>query len=439
MPVSSPLPFFDSQRCANISVIEYLQMVYPTAAQRLAQITDSDANKFFNSLHFYYDFGCVGLCKEPGILQRWLYDDLLPCTPTQVDRHARASLRPCMLAHHRFEPEWALQLLHEGWAEVEHRSGGFGGSRVLSLHRGEPRNASDFLDAGVASMWYTFRRGSGIFYRMGKTLMAPGKTAAAALLLQQLTSRKDLAAAWQQMANRNGYFIPSSPSKGAGADAERLSQVAQGKATCADAGVQPCRCRYVLHDAWDDAIVWMARALGFETVFLSATLLCNQPTAGDETTTGRGFGTAYPELVDVRPLGPVMVAAQSRGVHNYLMSSETSSAVELRARRKRPENADLWVRRMKLDGRLTLRDPPSLSRRSIGHAPDVNAAAGVLSCDFSVMRSTLQCEGHISSRWPLSTWHQCGLPTCGFRGATQINVSETRQGPLPTLPLVAGR
>ena len=39
-----------------------------------------------------------------------------------------------------------------------------------------------FLDAGVAGMWYTFRRGSGIFYRLGRSLARPGKTAMAAAL-----------------------------------------------------------------------------------------------------------------------------------------------------------------------------------------------------------------------------------------------------------------
>lgn len=284
-------------------------------------------------------------------------------------------------------------------------------------------------------MWYTYRRGSGIFYRLGRTKSAPGKTALVAALLkvtpsnpskrapaprtpplslkqaahkslQELARRPSLAKHWPAMAARAGLFSASAPSAGARADAERLRSVANGSAPCAERRVEACRCRYVLNDAWDDALTWMARALGYETLFLTATLLCDGRGDGERTASGgeRAFVTAYPELVDVRPLGMAMVEEQARGVHGYLQHGERG---ELRASRKRPEAADEWIAQMRSDGTLSLRDPFDVAAVGEGSQRP---------CEFSVHRWTLQCAGHLSSRWPTSGWSRCGLAQCNASG-----------------------
>lgn len=443
----------------------YLSTVYPVVArERLAKMSDADVSKFFDSLHFYYDFGCsrnlasVEACNEPGVMLRWLYSGLLPCREENTAR--RPSVAHCLRAHAQFAPEWARTAVTSGFVEVEHRAIGFplraNGVQLSGLLiDGKPSNASVFLDAGVASAWYTVRRGSGIFYRLGRVKMAPGKTALVADLLQELSERPTLAASWPGIAARSNLFAATSPSAGASADADRLRAVANGSASCVDARVQSCRCRYVLHDSWDDAMTWMARALSYETLFITATLLCNQPMdvlgatlvggsssshthdgrgtnvqdAGDATSSSssRGFATAYPELVDVRPLGAAMVREQAHGVHAYLQEpvraggvppsangTGIGGVVELHTRRKRPEAADAWVRQMREKRLLSLRDPF-----------DVGSEARARSCSFSVRQWTLQCDHHVSSRWQDSSWARCGIVGCGYAisGGTSRNSS----------------
>lgn len=406
-------------------VRSYLTTVYPLAARRLSSADDAMVSAFFNSLHFYYDHGCgnKGLaCNEPGgVLLRWLYAGLLPCVPSSTNpnhHHHHPSLAGCVRAHRRFAPEWERRALSQGYVEVEHRAIGFGTVRVstqaaglFTAKTGEPSNASAFMDSGVAAMWYTFRRGSGIFYKLGRTLAAPGKTAMVATLLRQLSEHPTLVASWPAFVKRGALFASSISSGGALADADRLESVANGSATCAEKKVQPCRCRYVLHDSWDDAMVWLARALGYDTLFITATLLCNQPivisgSAINTSSPARGFAMAYPELVDVRPFDAATVDDQARGHHSYLAtthSSEVGDAYDqLRARRKRPELADAWIRKMRDAGLLSLRDPFD------------PAASPAQPCHFSVQRWTLQCAGHISTRWPQSPWNRCGIVGCGY-------------------------
>lgn len=398
-------------------VRSYLSAVYPLAAQHFQDYDDQKVAAFFNSLHFYYDHGCGGACNEPGgVLLRWLYAGLLPCiqTPTSANHH-HPSLAACVHAHRKFAPDWARRALEQGYLEVEHRAIGFGTVRLstqaagLFTETGEPSNASAFMDSGVAAMWYTFRRGSGVFYKLGRTLTAPGKTAMVATLLRQLTTHPALAASWPAFVERGGLFASSISSGGALADADRLESIANGSATCAEKRVQPCRCRYVLHDSWDDAMVWLARALEYDTLFITATLLCNQPLSmnvGSSSNSARGFAMAYPEIVDVRPFNAMTVDEQAKGRHSYLTAIQSSGGGDgydqLRARRKRPEVADAWIRFMHSSGLLSLRDPFD------------PAGAPSKPCHFSVQRWTLQCSGHISSRWRQSPWNRCGIVGCGF-------------------------
>ena len=303
--------------------------------------------------------------------------------------------------------------------EVEHRAIGFGVHRASSgstraptsvLQDNRPMDASSFLDAGVASMWYTYRRGSGIFYRMGKTKLAPGKTAMVAALLRELAMQRNMTAmAWPSMANRAGLFGVDTPSQGALRDSERLQYIAKGESACTERGVLLCRCRYIVQDEWDDVMIWMARELGYETLFFTATLLCNQPLPNGSLATRRSFGTAYPELVDVRPLTPAMTAEQAQGVHSYLGGGdEQGKMVNVRSLRKRADVAEAWIRQIRDDGRLALRDPFNHSTGKKGHSRP---------CRFQTEKRTLQCEAHISSQWPESSWHRCGVPMCGFRSA----------------------
>ena len=383
----------------------------------------ADLNRFFDSLHFYYDYGCgraASFCKEEGgVLLRWLYDGLLPCMVTPQ----RMTLGDCVRAHFSFRPPWAERVIADGFAEVSHRAVGFAVGREARLARTrndtnpasndgadlvDPlhHNASRFMDAGVAGMWYSFQRGSGVFYKVGRCLARPGKTAMAAALLRELVGKKKLAALWPELAKRDQLFVAGAMSKSARIDADRLQAVANGSSSCVEAGIQSCRCRYVLHDQWDNVIIWMARALNYDSLLFTATLLCNQPSPsalnGIRTPAayGRGgFSTAYPEIVDVRPFDAAMQDRQYEGKHDAYVLIQAGG--ELRAARKHPEVAAAWLQQIRDAKLLTLRDPFDLARE---WAP----------CHFSEQQSTLQCNGHVSSRWPASAWSKCGVIGCGY-------------------------
>lgn len=175
-------------------------------------------------------------------------------------------------------------------------------------------------------------------------------------------------------------------------------------------------------------MIWMARVLGYESLFFTATLMCNQAFSNVSTAEmgRRGFGAAYPEIVDVRPLDRSMVTDQALGRHFYLEPDGSNSKADLRSRRKRNDVAEAWVHVMRKDGRHVLRDPPGViasessdtdpNHRARDTKPLISAAERP--CNFSIARWTLQCDGHISSQQ--SNWHKCGLPACGIArgGAT---------------------
>ena len=407
-----------SATSSQLTVAQYLTRVYPAAAKRFATMSPVEARQFFESLHFFYDHGVLG-CNEPGAVLRYLYPELLPCVDLpgrRTPRGSRPSARVCVEAHYKFSPAWASEVAANGWAEVEHRAVGFAVKSVTDIiglsGTGIPQSATAFMDAGAAGMWYTYRRGSGIFYRMGRTKIAPGKTAMMAELLDELARvpNNQHASTWVAFAKRSGLFAPAAPSLGPRGDAGRIRAVANGSAHCATNGVGFCRCQCILHDVWDDAMVWEARLLQYETLFFTATLLCHQ----DHNST---FTTAYPEIADVRPLDESWADEQGRGTYSMLVQRPAATAAgpkdppgevlgqTIHTLRKQPLAAERWLTMVRQSGVLSLRDP-------------IVPAAATLArpCNFSVARWSLQCEGHISSRWPTSEWHSCALPMCGSRG-----------------------
>ena len=369
----------------------------------------AEAEAFFASLHFYYDFGCFG-CKDPGAILRYLYTDLLPCTDVlmrNIPRHLRTHTRNCLAAAHNFSPSWVDEIARTGWAEVEHRAIGFlvrKESEVPGLSgAGVPNKATAFMDPGAAGMWYTFRRGSGIFYRMGRAKFASGKTSMMAALLADLARTPGPGqAAWSRISSRIGLFTPEAPSISPSADADRVLAVANGSSKCNSLGINFCRCQSILHDIWDDAMVWLARILKYDTLFFTATLLCHQD--------AHAFTTAYPELADVRPLELSWIDEQERGSHTMLVDppgpkDEGDDKHNIYTRRKQPHIAEAWINRIKEDNTLMLRDPFAVTE-------DRYASP----CNFSVAKWSLQCEGHISAHWAESEWHSCSLPMCGAKG-----------------------
>jgi hypothetical protein len=193
--------------------------------------------------------------------------------------------------------------MKQGWAEVEHRAFGM---PLPKRGKQAPKRESDFMDPGAAGMWYVYRRGSGIFYRMGRTKTAPGKNEMLAALLQEAYGNashwRSLDASWRSMVTNAVLFDPLWPTSGLWGDADRILSAANGSLTCGELGLRSCRCTIVrfahlpppvraprraqraprfhcsqiLGDEWDDAMVWLARALHYETLLLQTTRICHR-------------------------------------------------------------------------------------------------------------------------------------------------------------------
>ena len=97
-------------------------------------------------------------------------------------------------------------------------------------------------------MWYIYRRGSGIFYRMGRTKTAPGKNLMLASLLHEAAKTSqgpDIDQAWRSMVTFSGLCDPARPTEGLLGDADRILSAANGTSTCAELGLRACRCKIV--------------------------------------------------------------------------------------------------------------------------------------------------------------------------------------------------
>ena len=392
-----------------------------------------EALKLFRSLDFYYDHNnCHQIspaCGDlGGVLLRWLYGGLLPCTATQ--QHGGNSDGGCLSKHASFSPPWAAKLQDASWIEVEHRAYGLGipDYALPDYGRRTPTGASDFMDAGVAGMWYLIRRGSGIFYHVGKSAVAPGKNEMAARLLRELANQKDARSdrAWKRFADERKLFktrlqanhaltkwLALNGSQGALADARRIVAAGNGSSTCEQQWIRHCRCRYVLNDRWDAALVWLARSLRYDTLIFTATLLTNgpcqhaiasnlsQPKLVDDE--APRFVTAYPELVDVRPLAPwddsqedtVGLTLDPRQVGNH--GTWTL--------RKQPRIAEEWIESMRRTNRLSLRNPFAVFDETQARP-----------CNFSTASRSLGCASHLSDAWQRSAYKRCGLVMCGQWG-----------------------
>ncbi|KAL1503114.1 hypothetical protein AB1Y20_011177 [Prymnesium parvum] len=384
----APPPPAARARCERKELRQYLSAVYPTG--RFGSLPRRTLAAFAATLDFFYDFGCAPAgCAEPGALLRFRYAALLPC----VQRLA-APPYACLAAHHAFPPPPPAR-----YVEVEHRSFGLG---LPGAPHAPPRAAADVMDGGAGGMWYFLRRGSGVWLHAGRSKEAPGKNAMLAALLAELGRAPRLDAQWRALAARQRLFARAAGG-GAAADGAALDATARGGATCAAAGVRRCRDAFVLDDSWDDAITWAGRALGYDTLAFGATLLAaaRPPRRGAVE-----FVSAYAELVDLRLPDAAWREAQQRGAHPFLQPDATG-ATPLYARRKTAKAAELWLRRVREEGVLSLRDPldPLDERRA-------------RPCNFSVGPTfVLRCAGHAPTRWKAlpvgGAWDSCGIAMCG--------------------------
>jgi hypothetical protein len=145
-----------------------------------------------------------------------------------------------------------------------------------------PRTASEVLDGGAASMWYTHRKGSGVFFRTGRTMVGVGKLQVLVRLLLELATSPTFAlspihTSWTRLAERRGLFAAAISGAGAFAQARQLNRTAHGLSPCEEAGINGCRCGWFLDDWWDDSLVWLGRSLGYESLAFVASAVSQGP------------------------------------------------------------------------------------------------------------------------------------------------------------------
>ena len=215
-PTSSPSS--NSLCTPPADIRSYLAAVYPVAAKRMGMMDHQDISMFFDSLHFYYDYGCGNHfhnCGEPGgALLRSLYVGLLPsCNPQQkaVTRHP--TLGGCVHAHHGFSPEWARSVMSRGYAEVEHRAVGFGAVRTSTQNAGLFRKETG-EPAMQARSWILASRPCGILIAAAAEFLSawtcthcPWKTSMVAKLLFEVSKQQS----FQLHGQPSLHAVASSP------------------------------------------------------------------------------------------------------------------------------------------------------------------------------------------------------------------------------------
>ena len=309
------------------------------------------------------------------------------------------------------------------WLEVWHLS--YDGRQRPPRQR--PKGWSDFLDHGPAGWWYIHAPGSGIFYHAGRTLAAPSK----AMLLRQLIEQ------WSAIATSKSSFT-STMSNPLHPEVRRLVKQFVGDAPLEtakvlrklEAGV-PCRnvswgrwrCvgDFVPSDNWDPLLIGLGRALGYDSLMLTATMwgralgshkrllaLAQGRPPPDEPPPRPSYeGELSAEVVDLR-LPRTMMSATRGGqggggggggaaasppllLPDYMLGGSSA---------KREAMASEWAASL-LEAsppRLSLRDPFRLHDESRAVRCDFNASGG------PTVR--LACDGHISWEVRDETQHQ---------------------------------
>eukprot|EP00965_Chrysotila_dentata_P190033 6173652-Pleurochrysis_carterae.AAC.15 len=328
----------------------YLSAVYPTGVFKSSNVSISRLSSFFDSLDIYYTaipgvplrssassvaLSCVRPPPDVATLSDRRFLGLLPCPMNGKTTAGRAM---CLHRQHHFAPNWVRRLLspRSSWIEV--------------------------TSSGPDARWYQLARGSGIFYRVGRVLLAPSKNAALSMLLREGAAQENVRRAWPPSQVSNSEICSQAEiCSNMSLLASRLRSTASGQATCAESEIQPCVADYCLSDSWDSALYWIASALGYDSLILTASLCCSSSPA---------FSCAMSHVIDVRapstpssqdtnnPRSSWMVDGWHAHAHRYLQSKRVLSMRDPLRLEDNERVADCRVRRTPF---LSCEEHPSLS------------------------------------------------------------------------------
>jgi len=306
--------------------------------------------------------------KPPGGhgIARQRFSGWLPCPGKASDGLGGAG--SCLEGQAAFARPWTRELEAATFIEVQHAA--FGNKDDPNRLPHAPIGWAEFMDSGPAGMWYHVVKGSGVFYRTGTSLTAPSKNLAVARLLEEAGARRSMGASWwpPKVFSSSWLCAQGRCARGASSLASGLRATANGSATCREAGVARCRADFILDDAWDNAMAWLARSLGYDTIVLTASLCC----LSDPTT-----ACGVTELVDMRlPSPPSLTEQLNRSLLRLVKPTD----------KKTPRLARAWIQSIQDSGVLSLRDPM--------HVDD---DARSRPCHFRATR-WLGCEDHPSGQ-----------------------------------------
>ena len=263
----------------------------------------------------------------PGLFTKYL--TVLPCKLEVTTRHnikstdCKGGCSDCVAQRHQFRPAWAtaryLEVRHAALAdkfltyqgsrggalqlcpsETAFRAGNctYARSWAAAVAVGMQSPNAAFTDPGPGAMWYMQERGTGIFYDTGRSLSVPTRNEAMAQMAAELAplpaTRAKVcrllrrrfqptmsAALYAQTLLGAGAITPADRlvSKLCGSQtefaalAEGMRRTADGSSHCKEEGILECypaedqKDGYDLSDSWDVPMVWIARALKYDTIF----------------------------------------------------------------------------------------------------------------------------------------------------------------------------
>lgn len=354
------------------SLRRYLHDVYPTGTFLSAPL--DSVFKFTRTLEWWYSthpafsiptqallgdtvfvqpssFSCTDgffrtlMQRDPA---QGIYASVLPCMPG----------RECVAKQAQYSAPWASA------RHIEVMHAAFWGSRS----DGPPTSWRHFLDPGGSGWWFTYAPGSGIFYDTGRALVRQGKNAMLLSLLQEWLALPQEQHAERMQETPSGRLLLEQKITSLGGARlliHRLHVMLNGS-TCVDAGMPMCvqKIPFVVSDAYDQILITLGRALHYDSLVFTASLLNDAHRLG---AWGSGHRSILPEIVDLRlPAG-----------HNGISIGEAA----LDKKGINEAEARLWIDEYVRHSRLSLRDPLATEDGEQRSRPCVFALARRLACD----------------------------------------------------------
>jgi hypothetical protein len=213
--------------------------------------------------------------------------------------------------------------------------------------RKRPHKWSNFLDSSASGWWFTHAPGSGIFYDLGRTLVASFKNT----LLIRLVDAYAADAARHAPAG-----LSEALRHAAGGSIRNLSEALRSH-SC-QPPLSGCYIGFLAPDDYDELVLWLGRALGYDSLCMAASPLSLE-------------GHFVTECVDLRlPPSPLFDAQRVRPHRGHWTEQQALA----------------WRDEYRRTHRLSLRDPRHLSQ--VGAPCDI--------VDGPPLR--LACSRHISTQ-----------------------------------------